>query len=75
MKTYSTVQAAKLVGVAPDTLHRWIRNKKVTAPDIERIGGVAVRLWSSEDIEKLKKYKASHYWGRGSRKPHNRKTK
>jgi DNA-binding transcriptional MerR regulator len=75
MKTYSTVQAAKLVGVAPDTLHRWIRDKKVTAPEIEHVGGVQVRLWSDEDIQRLKEYKAAHFWGRGGRKARKKKTR
>jgi excisionase family DNA binding protein len=73
MKAYSTVQAAKLLGVAPDTIHRWIRGKKITAPGIEHIGGVEIRLWSDEDVEKLKKYKANHYWGRGSKKTRKKK--
>jgi excisionase family DNA binding protein len=74
MKTYSTVQVAKLLGVTPDTLHRWIRQKKVKAPEIEHVGGVQVRLWSDEEVERVRKYKADHYWGLGGSKPRKKET-
>ena len=66
--TYSTVQVAKLLGIGPDTLHRWMREKKVPTPPAHTVGGMTVRLWSKSDLEKARKYKIEHYWGKGGRK-------
>jgi excisionase family DNA binding protein len=68
MKTYSTSQVASLLGIGYDTLHRWIQEKKITAPKTQLLGGVRVRLWSERDVEIAKHYKAEHYWGKGSRR-------
>jgi excisionase family DNA binding protein len=68
MKTYSTVEVAKLLGVGNDTLHRWIHSKVIPAPPVQRLGKVSVRLWTEKDVEKVKNYKTSHYWGKGGRK-------
>lgn len=73
MKTYSTVEVAKLLGVGNDTLHRWIHTNLIPAPPIQRLGNLSVRLWTEEDIERAKDYKAAHYWGRGLRKPREKK--
>ncbi|HXE90730.1 MAG TPA: helix-turn-helix domain-containing protein [Terriglobales bacterium] len=65
----STAQAAKLAGIGRATLHRWIREGKVPAPRRETIGGVTVRLWSEEDLEKIREYKKARYRkGRGRKK-------
>ena len=74
MATYSTAQVADLIGVGTDTLHRWIKEKKVPAPNLQLIGGVKVRLWSEKDVETVKKYKADHFWGRGSRRSRKKKS-
>jgi excisionase family DNA binding protein len=68
MKTYSTVEVAKLLGIGNDTLHRWIHTKKVLAPPLHSVGGLSVRLWTKADIEKVRKYKSEHYWGKGKRR-------
>jgi excisionase family DNA binding protein len=68
MKKYSTVEVAKLIGVSRDTLHRWIREKRVAVPAAESFGAFRVRLWTETDIERLKKYKAERFWGKGGRK-------
>lgn len=73
MKTYSTVQVAKILGVGTDTLHRWMREKNVPTPPIHTVGAVSIRLWSEEDLKKARQYKADHYWGKGGRK--KRKTR
>jgi len=75
MATYSTAQVAKILGIGTDTLHRWIREKKVPAPALELIGGVRVRLWSEGDLAKAKNYKAHNYWGKGGRKKRKKRTK
>ena len=75
MTTYSTAQVADLLGIGTDTLHRWIKEKKVAAPDLQFVGGVKVRLWAEKDVETVKKYKAHHYWGRGRRRSRSTKKK
>jgi len=68
MKTYSTIRVAKILDIGTDTLHRWMREKKVPSPLIQTVGGMSIRQWSEDDLEKAKKYKAKHYWGKGGRK-------
>ena len=75
MKTYSTIQVAKLLGIASGTFHRWIREKRVPAPPLQSVLGMHVRAWTEEDIEKVRKYKAEHYWGRGGRKKRKKRDK
>jgi excisionase family DNA binding protein len=75
MKTYSTVEVAKLLGVGNDTLHRWIHSNVVPAPPVQRLGNVSVRLWTEKDVENVKKYKTSHYWGKGGRKKRIKRAK
>ena len=68
MKTYSTLEVAKLVGVTSATLHRWIREKRVPAPPVETLGKMRIRIWSQTDIENVEAYKAERYRkGRGRR--------
>jgi MerR HTH family regulatory protein len=68
MKTYSTIQVAKILEIGTDTLHRWMREKRVPSPQLKLVGGMSIRLWSEDDLGKAKKYKAEHYWGKGGRK-------
>jgi DNA-binding transcriptional MerR regulator len=75
MKKYSTVEVAKLVGVSRDTLHRWIREKKVSAPPAESFGAFRVRLWTVADIERIKKYKVDRFWGKGGREKKTKRSK
>jgi predicted DNA-binding transcriptional regulator AlpA len=66
MKTYSTLEVARLVGVTSATLHRWIREKRVAAPPVETLGKMRIRIWSKADVENIKAYKAEQYRkGRG----------
>ena len=68
-KMLSTREVAKLVGVHPITLERWLAGSKARAPKLLRVGGRVVRLWTSRDIARLKHYKAAHYRkGRGRKR-------
>lgn len=71
-KTYSTVEVARILRITSDTLHRWIREKKIAAPEAQSLGPFRVRLWSAGDLEAVRKFKAEHYWGRGGRKKRKR---
>ena len=74
MANYSTAQVAEILGIGTDTLHRWLKQKKVVAPDLLRVGGVKVRLWSEDQLSAAKKYKANHYWGKGARKKRTKRS-
>jgi excisionase family DNA binding protein len=74
-KTYSTVEVARILDITSDTLHRWIREKKVPAPKMQSLGPFQVRLWTAEDTDLVRKYKAEHYWGKGGRKKQSNKAK
>ena len=66
---HSTAQVARKVGIGKQTLHRWIREGKIAAPRKQRVGGVVVRFWKDEDVERVRRYKAQHYRkGRGRKK-------
>lgn len=66
---YSTAQVARKLNIGKQTLHRWMREGKVRPPRKQRVAGVAVRFWAARDVERIKKYKASHYRkGRGRKK-------
>jgi predicted site-specific integrase-resolvase len=69
MKTYSTVKVTKKLGIAWSTLYRWIVDEKIKAPAVRSLDGFEVRLWTEEDIARVRKYKAEHYWGLGNKKP------
>ncbi|MBZ5521073.1 MAG: helix-turn-helix domain-containing protein [Acidobacteriia bacterium] len=53
MNFYSTGEAAKKIGVSLITLKRYIAARKIPLPPV-RVGGVRVRLWSEEDIERVR---------------------
>jgi predicted DNA-binding transcriptional regulator AlpA len=51
---YSTVQAAKKLGISMMSMHRYMRAKKIPVPKMHRVLGVRVRVWTDEDIEKVR---------------------
>jgi len=68
-KQHATGEAAKAVGISRASLQEWIRAGKIRAPRTVLRDGRAVRLWTSADLEKVRKYKADHYCkGRGRKK-------
>lgn len=72
MTTYSTVEVAKLLGITSDTLHRWIRERRIVAPPVQTLGKMRIRIWSKEDVAKAKAYKAERYRkGRGRKRKSN----
>ncbi len=69
MRNYSTAQAARMLRIGRQTLHRWIASGAVPAPRRRKVGGVTVRIWTNRDVERVRKYKAAHYRkGRGRKK-------
>jgi hypothetical protein len=55
MKLYSTTQAAKLLGITPKSLSRYIAAKKVPAPKVLESGKIIHHIWTEEDVENLRK--------------------
>ena len=55
MKTYSTREAAELLGIHLVTLQRYIRESKVTPPPVVRIGAGKFRAWKQSDVERVRK--------------------
>ena len=69
MRTYSTGQVAKIVGINRVTLQRWLLDGKIREPRRIYNGGIDARIWTDRDVERVRKYKAANYRrGRGRRK-------
>jgi len=63
---YSTREVADMVGINKQTLLRWIWAGKISEPAIYESGGVKLRNWSHQDIERVQRYKNANYRkGRG----------
>jgi hypothetical protein len=56
--TYSTPQAAKLIGVSLVTLHRWLAAEKIQPIGIELGDGRKLWRWNDRDIAEGRKLKA-----------------
>ena len=62
--SYSTAQAANVLKISRQTLHRWIVDGKVAPPRKQKVGGVTVRFWTKKDVERVRRYKKTFY-GKG----------
>ncbi len=58
-KTYSTPEAAKLIGVSVITLHGWLGAQRIQPYGIELVDGRKLWRWNERDIEEGRKLKAS----------------
>jgi hypothetical protein len=66
MKTYSTLQVARIVGINRVTLQRWLLDRKIAEPRRIRHSGIDARIWTGRDVERVKKFKQNNYCkGRG----------
>ena len=69
MGAYSTRQAAKMVGIHWVTLRRWLAAGKVRPSHAIPLNGSTLWRWTQADVERLRKYKMTHYRkGRGRKK-------
>jgi excisionase family DNA binding protein len=55
MKTYSTREAAKKLGLHTGTLARYIAVGKLPAPTILKVGTASLHAWTDEDIQHVRK--------------------
>jgi len=73
MRTFSTTQAARMLGIDPMTFSRYIKAKKVPAPKIFAVGDSSLHAWTEEEVEHLRKLLPKIANGRKTR--HKRKPK
>jgi predicted site-specific integrase-resolvase len=69
MKTYSTAQVAKMLGVHKVTLQNWLLDGKAREPRKVRVGNIDFRIWTDTDVKRLKRYKQQNYRKGRGRKP------
>jgi len=55
MPRYSTREVARELGLDWRTIQRYIAAGKIPAPQVEIIGGGKLRIWTAEDIERVRK--------------------
>ena len=60
-RTYTTREAAAKIGVSRQTLQTWISRGKVPAPNPISLGNTTIRLWSEDDIRRLRQIKQQIY--------------
>jgi hypothetical protein len=54
MQGYSTREAAKKLGISFTSMNRYIAEKKLPVPEVQRFGGGQLRIWSDADIEHVR---------------------
>src|SRR4029077_4083715 len=54
MTAFSTREAAKKLGITAAALSRYIRDKKVPAPQIVNTGKASMHLWTDAEIEHVR---------------------
>jgi predicted site-specific integrase-resolvase len=69
MRTYSTAQVLKIVGIGRMTLLRWLKEGKIPEPRRIISGGLNARVWRDRDVERIRKYKQENYRKGRGRKP------
>lgn len=55
MRTYSTPEVAKMLGILQPNLQRLIARKRIPFPPLVRVGRLKIRLWSARDVERARK--------------------
>ena len=73
MKNLSTAQVAKVLKIGRQTLHRWMRTDPRLSPNKQKVGGVSVRIWTDQDVKRLRKYKEDNYRKGRGRKPKSKR--
>jgi predicted site-specific integrase-resolvase len=68
-RTYSTQQVAREVGIHWMTLHRWLNSGAVRPSVGVPMNGRTLWRWTDTDVERVRRYKETHYRkGRGRKK-------
>jgi excisionase family DNA binding protein len=56
-RSFTTREAAKQIGISPQTLYTWIAEKHIDAPKPIVGGKRTFRLWSKAQIDEARKFK------------------
>jgi len=75
MKSFSTNQAAKKLGITAMTLSRYIKAGKVPRPKSATSGGITIHFWTEEEIEHVRQLLPKIANGRKTRYQKQRKKK
>jgi len=51
MRKFSTTEVAEMLGIHQPNLQRAIRQGRISAPPLVKIGKLKVRLWSKAEVE------------------------
>jgi excisionase family DNA binding protein len=54
MDQYSTREAAKKLGLHLATLQRYLAEGKIPAPPVQDVGGNKFRVWTEDDIDRVR---------------------
>jgi len=54
MKGFSTREAAKRLGISFTSMNRYIAESKIPVPPLIEIGSTSARLWTEDDVEKVR---------------------
>jgi hypothetical protein len=73
MRNYSTATVASEVGISKLTLVRWLTAGKIREPRRIKQGGIELRLWTTRDVERVRKYKLENYRKGRGRRPKSRR--
>ena len=68
MQTFSTPQAAKLIGVHWVTLRRWLAEGKIRPSVAVPMDGRTLWRWTKADVDRARRFKATQKPGRKPKK-------
>ena len=54
MRKYSSREAATKLGISYTSLNRYIADDKIPLPPLMTLGAIKARIWSNEDIERVR---------------------
>ena len=69
MKTYSTGEVSRLLGIHKNTLLRWLYAGAIPEPKRGKFVGRNFRIWTERDLKRARRYKELRYRKGRGRKP------
>ena len=73
MRTYSTREVAKIIGIHWVTLRRWLAAGRIRPSRAIPLNGTTLWRWTDRDVERVRKFKQENYRkGRGRKPKHKR---
>jgi excisionase family DNA binding protein len=72
LKNYTTVEAARELGISRNTIYQWMKSKKIKGGRVIRFGisaGVTLRVWTEGDLAAIQQWMSENpYAGRGKKR-------